>query len=296
MHDIFSGYHPLVNITYFAFVMLLGMYFMNPICLGISMITSLFYLAYLKGVKGLKKNLMYMLPMVLITAILNPVFNHEGATILFYLKDGNPMTLESIVYGIATATMLVSALGWFACFNEVITSDKLMYLFGRILPSLSLMLSMTLRMAPRFQQHIKKVSDVQKCIGRDVTQGNVIQKMKHGLKIISIMVMWALENAIDTADSMKSRGYGLRGRTAFSIYRLDKRDRRVMMAIIGSALFILYGVVQGAIKFKYYPKIKIADMTTMSFMTYIVYGLLCLMPLIMNIWEAIKWKHLQSKI
>ena len=165
MHDIFSSYHPLVNITYFTFVMLLGMYFMNPICLGISMITSLVYLAYLKGFKGVKKNLMYMFPMTLITAILNPVFNHEGATILFYLKDGNPMTLESIIYGIATAVMLVSAIGWFACFNEVITSDKLIYLFGRLLPSLSLMLSMTLRMVPRFQQHIKKVSDVQKCIG-----------------------------------------------------------------------------------------------------------------------------------
>ena len=124
----------------------------------------------------------------------------------------------------------------------------------------------------------------------------MIQKIKHGLKIISIMVSWALENAIDTADSMKSRGYGLKGRTAFSIYRFDKRDRKAMMAVIGSAFFILYGVVQGAIKFKYYPKIKIADMTTMSFMTYIVYGLLCLMPLIINIWEAIKWKHLQSKI
>lgn len=295
MHDTFSGYHPLVNFTYFVVVMLLGMYFMNPICLGISSIAALFYLVYLKGLKGLKKNLMYMLPTILITAIMNPVFNHEGATILFYLRDGNPMTLESVVYGIATAVMLTSAISWFSCFNEVITSDKLIYLFGRVLPALSLMLSMALRMVPRFKHQIKKISDAQKCIGRDVTQGGFIQKIKHGVKILSIMVMWALENAIDTADSMKSRGYGLKGRTAFSIYRFDKRDRKAMITIIGSVFFILYGVTQDAIKFKYYPKIKITPITPISFMIYTIYGLLCLMPLIINIWEAIKWKHLQSK-
>ena len=33
-----------------------------------------------------------------------------------------------------------------------------------------------------------------------------------------------LENAIDTSDSMKSRGYGLTGRTAYSNSVFDKRD------------------------------------------------------------------------
>lgn len=44
-----------------------------------------------------------------------------------------PLTLESIAYGCAAAVMLVAVLFWFSCYNEVMTSDKFMYLFGRII-------------------------------------------------------------------------------------------------------------------------------------------------------------------
>ena len=164
--------------------------------------------------------------------VINPAFNHEGATILTYLHTGNPLTLESIAYGIAAATMLAAMICWFSCYNEVMTSDKFVYLFGRIIPSLSLILSMSLRFVPRFKARIKEVSEAQRCIGRNVSNGGVIERARHGITILSIMVTWALENAIETADSMKSRGYGLQGRTAFSIYRLDKRDKKALVAVL----------------------------------------------------------------
>lgn len=167
-------------------------------------------------------NLKYMLPMLCFTALINPAFNHEGVTILIYLENGNPLTLESIVYGIAAATMLIAVMCWFSCYHVVMTSDKFVYLFGRIIPSLSLILSMVLRFVPRFKTQIHIVSSAQRCIGRDVSNGSVLTRIKQGIKILSIMVTWMMENAIETADSMKSRGYGLHGRTAFSIYSFDK--------------------------------------------------------------------------
>ena len=84
-----------------------------------------------------------MLPLLLLFAVLNPVFNHEGATILIYIND-NPITLESIVYGFAAATMFISVIIWFSCYNAVMTSDKFIYLFGRVIPALSLVLSICL--------------------------------------------------------------------------------------------------------------------------------------------------------
>lgn len=165
-----------------------------------------------------------MLPVFLISAVLNPMFNHEGATILLYLPSQNPLTLESIVYGFASGVMLVSALHWFSCYQVVMTSDKFIYLFGKAIPAMSLVLSMVFRFVPKFKNQITKVSDAQKCIGRDVTNGNILSRAGHGMKILSIMTTWALENSVETADSMKSRGYGLRGRNHFSIYRFDTRD------------------------------------------------------------------------
>ena len=37
-----------------------------------------------------------LLPMLLLAAVVNPAFNHEGATLLTYLPSGNPLTLESM--------------------------------------------------------------------------------------------------------------------------------------------------------------------------------------------------------
>ena len=125
--------------------------------------------------------------MMLLAAVMNPAFNHEGATILTYLPPAIP-TLESITYGIAAAVMLAAVVIWFTCYNEVMTSDKFVYLFGRIIPALSLVLSMTLRFVPKFTSQIKVVSEAQRCIGRDVSEGSIIQRARNGLTILSIMV------------------------------------------------------------------------------------------------------------
>ena len=78
---------------------------------------------------------------------------------LFYLKDGNPVTLESIVYGLASGLMLAGVISWFSVFHEVMTSDKFMYLFGKVIPAFSLLLSMTLRFVPRFTEQIRRVAE-----------------------------------------------------------------------------------------------------------------------------------------
>ena len=78
-------------------------------------------------------------PLLLFSAVLNPLFNHEGATILTYLPDGNPLTLESMLYGVSAAAMMVTVILWFSCYNSVMTSDKFLYLFGRVIPALSLL-------------------------------------------------------------------------------------------------------------------------------------------------------------
>ena len=223
-NDTFSSYHPIVNMLYFTLVLCFSMLFTHPVCLGVSLACSFAYSLYLKGEKTLHFSIFYMLPMFIGTALLNPLFNHAGATILAYLPNGNPLTLESILYGVAAATMLLCVINWFSCYNEVMTSDKFVYLFGRIIPALSLILSMALRFVPRFQAQLKIVSNAQKCVGRDISRGSLFKRARHGIRILSIMITWALENAIETADSMKSRGYGLKGRSAFSVYIFDKRD------------------------------------------------------------------------
>ena len=296
MKDSFSSCHPAVNFLYFTLVLLFSMFFLHPYCLFISLLCSFGYAFYLKRNRALQFQLKFMLPLLLITALINPAFNHRGVTILFYLHNGNPITLESILYGLAASTMLISVLCWFSCYNEVMTSDKFIYLFGRIIPALSLIFSMVLRFVPKFKAQIRVVSNAQKCVGRDGSNGKLLERIRHGIRILSIMVTWALENAIETADSMRSRGYGLKGRTAFSIFRLDSRDKLMLAAIALTGGYVLFGAGMGAVSFRYFPSIKWAGMGGFEASVIAAYLLLSLLPVILNIWEDRKWKLLQSNI
>ena len=118
--------------------------------------------------------------------------------------------------------MLVTIMFWFSSFNKIITTDKFVYLFGKIIPSLSLILSMSLRLLPNFKRQMQSIAESRKAMGKDIANGNIINKFTNAVSIFSIMISWAFENSIDTADSMKSRGYGVKKRTTFSIYHFYK--------------------------------------------------------------------------
>lgn len=296
MKDTFSQMHPIVNFIYFAFVIVISMFMLNPVCLALSLVCALMNAVYLNGFKAVEMCLKYILPMVILITVINPVFNHAGVTILTYFPWGNPLTLESTLYGIATAVLLSSVVLWFSCFNTVMTSDKFVYLFSKIAPSLSLLLSMSLRFVPKFTAQFKNVRNTQKCIGRDISDGSVFLRIKNCVKIISIMISWSLENAIETADSMKSRGYGLKGRTAFSVYKFDRRDCTALCVILLSGISTAALALSGAVDFRYYPSVKGSILSVNSVICCLFYVVLMLIPLIMNVWEGRKWKRLRSKI
>jgi energy-coupling factor transport system permease protein len=164
---------------------------------------------------------------------------------------------------------------------------------------------MSLRFVPRFAAQIKVISDAQRCIGRDIRSGGIVKRARHGIRILSILITWALENAIDTADSMKSRGYGLRGRTAFSIFRFTRRDKYALAFLMLFGGYVLVGVYSGELRFLYYPMIGrpwCLESTSPQepFTPYLIslfgaWFVLAVMPVFINAKERIKWKRLQYK-
>ena len=293
--DAFSGYHPAVSMLYFVLAIGFTMFFIHPVCLGISLGCALAYARDLKGKRAVRRHLLWMLPLLIATALINPAFSHQGVTILAYLPSGNPLTLESILYGMYAAVLLIAVITWFSCFHVVMTSDKFVYLFGRVIPALSLILSMSLRLVPRFTAQAKVISHAQRCIGRDVRSGGLFKRARHGIRILSILVTWALENAIDTADSMKDRGFGLPGRTAFSIYRFDRRDRTAMECLLFCSGGVLAGAFAGKLRFVYMPILSGAPFDLWQMGSFALFLILCAMPMIVNRKENLQWKALQKR-
>jgi len=285
----FAAYHPLVNFLYFALVIAFSMLLLHPLTLAISFGGAFVYSCRLSGRRALRFNLLYLLPLLLLMALMNPLFNHQGLTVLGYFRNGNPLTLESILYGLAAAVMLVAVICWFTCYNAVMSSDKFLYLFGRVFPALSLLFSMALRFLPRFSQQLSEVRQAQKGLGRNKDTGSLMQRARFALTLLSILITWALEHGVETADSMKSRGYGLPGRSFFSIYRFSTRDKWTFCGLTAIGCFISYGALAGGLSYRYFPSLKGAGG---AFTTVLIaaYTALCVLPLIIEFMEARKWK------
>lgn len=290
----FFACHPAVNFLYFLLVLSFSMLFFHPLFLAVSLLSALLCATSLLGSAAVRRTAKYLLPAALLAALVNVAFSHEGATILAYLPSGNPLTLESAAYGLAAAAMLSALLIWCACWSAVMTADKLMYLLGRLSPSLSLVLSMTLRFAPRFRAKFREVTAVRRGMGL-YTERTRFQTLKSTVTVFSVMLTWSLEHAAETADSMKSRGWGVGRRTAFSPFRLDRRDRHllVLFTLCGAAL--IAGKLSGALSWRYYPTLRF-PLTPAALALLPVYLILCLTPVLLQRKEERAWSSAAPNI
>ena len=289
----FAACHPAVNLLYFTLVLAFSMFFLHPFFLTASLLAAILCAVQMCGGAAVCRTACWLAPAAALAAAVNLAFTHEGATILAYLPSGNPLTLESIAYGTASAAMLSAIVLWFSCWNAVMSSDKLMYLFGRVIPALSLMLSMTLRFVPRFQAKFREVTAARHGMGLEPRGRNWLSKLKNAAAVFSIMVTWSLENAVETADSMKSRGYGLPGRTAFSLYRLGRRDKRLIGWLALCGAYTAAGWAAGGVRWRYYPTMRGA-VTPYSTSVLLAYFLLCLTPVLLQRKEERAWSSIAS--
>lgn len=293
--DVFSGYHPAINFAFLCIAVFFSLMVQHPLWILVSIAAAGGYAVLLGGRKAVRFMLTFTLPIILLTALLNPIFVHQGATILGYLGD-NPVTLEAFIYGMTRGLMFGAGILWFYCYQHLMTGDKFMYLFGKAAPAGSLIFSMVLSFIPRFHARLKIVSDAQKSMGKDVSQSGVAEKLKNGILILSIMTTWSLENAIDTSDSMKSRGYGLKNRSSYKPYRLDRRDALAGTAMGLLALLALAATILGFNAFRCYPTVMTNPASLAGGMFLAGYALFAFSPVLLNIAEALKWKHIQSEI
>ena len=291
--DAFSGFHPAVNLAFFAAALGMTMFLQQPVYLLISMVSGCAYLTYLQGRKGIRQQVGYLVPILVMMAVMNPLFNHEGVTVLLYLPNDNPVTLEAVCFGLASAAMMGASIVWFNCCNTVFTSDKIIFLFGRVIPALSLLISMTLRFVPRFKNFLQSVLRTQRAMH---APENTREKLQQALVAFSATVSWAMEQSIVSADSMKSRGYGIRGRTAFSIYLFEKRDAAAIALLVLLCAGAAVPSAAGYTAWAYYPSLTGTLLGPAQIFAYLCYGGMCNLPLIIDLTEDRKWNSLRSGI
>lgn len=287
-YDPFSRCHPAFNFIYFVGAIGFGVVIQHPAYMIAGCMGAAAYYLLLHGRKGWK-TVLGMVPLAVILSAINPLFNTYGVTVLFYLF-GRPYTLEALYYGMAIAAIFVIMMLWFGCYNAVLTSDKFTSLFGNLIPALSLLLVMVLRLIPSFIRKAKQIAGARKSIGKGAGEESASkEKVMDGMTILSALTDWALEGSVVTADSMRARGYGSARRTSFQIYRMTARDWALLaLTVVLAAIVIL----SGGTGTTYTPELYIEPISW-GFGAYCVY---LLIPTALHIKEAITWHILRSKI
>ena len=286
----FEEFNPAAVFIYYAAVTVITMFSMNPILIGIALVSSVLCCClYAQG--GLRMHLFSLL-LFLVLALINPLVVHNGVTVLFYLNS-RPITLEATLYGVSAAATVTATLYRLRSMAHDMTSDSVLYLFARVSPKLALILSMALRYVSLFRQRLRRVQDAQRALGlyRD---GNLIDAVRGRLRVLSILMTWSLENGVVTAMSMDARGYGSRRRTAYAIHRFRAADLLLILLTLALAGCGTAAVI--VTRFTYYPAIDARLFSPLSIAGYVGFAILGVLPVIINTKEAIKWRRLTSRI
>lgn len=270
--------HPLTLFCYFVSVITVSVATLNPAILGVGFVGAALFLALEKRKTALKQ-IAFSVILVVIIAVTNPIFSHNGATILFFIDD-NRVTLEALYYGASSGLMISSVILWFSCFSALFDSERIIYLTGRAFPKLGLVLSMILGLVPRLLRDFKSINAALKTIEK--------RRLRRYLGAFSALITRSMEDAIVTADSMRARGYGQKGRTFYSRFRFTALD--FSLIIVFAALLALSLVFTSDVNF--YPNFSLT-ITPAGFAAFVI---LSLLPAVIKLKEGIGWSFSLSKI
>ena len=289
----FARLHPFSIFLFYAAVIMGTVLSMNPVVCILSMTCGIIYRIVLKE-SGILRELLQYVAVIIMVTIMNMLLSHNGETVLFYIND-NRITMDAAVYGIFSGIMIAAVIAWCRSLSTDLTEDKILYLMGNVSSDMALVLSMVMRFIPVYVRQAEKVSETYKVIDKN-KEDNIISKIRSALRVYDSVLGYGIENSIDTADSMRARGYGCCRRTMYHRFSMGRTDIIYIALILAD--IVIYGVCMknNIVSYSFYPTMDILGVGIKYMFFYVSFGTLVAVPLIEELKERIKWKFLISGI
>lgn len=284
--------HPLVSI-FIIFIYILSFIVVNNPLYLLLILLSLILLSHIDGsIKDLLKYGRLMLPFAILIMILNPLLVRDGSTILYIGKIKFPVigsiviTLESIMYGIFSGIKVICITLAFGFGNLIIHPDRSFGFFSKYLKKSSLLMSMIVKMFPNMMRSYENIREIEKLRGNILVDKKMKNTIKNGGNIVNILFLSSLEDSLDIAESMYSRGYGsCKKRSAYFVERFELKDKILIIILIGLFIGLIVLGYKEIFNMSFYPRVdnpyKILSIKGIIFCT------LLFIPSIINWW----WKN-----
>lgn len=250
-HTAFDAMHPVVPAVFVTLTLGLTMAAVQPVLVGISLACALAFAACVRGLDATARSLRWQLPMVLVIALLNPLFSASGSTELF--RWGlRAVYLESICYGLCMGGLFMASALWLQGAAVLLPFEKVTALLGSAVPVVSLMISQCMRLIPRFVRQGRSIIDAQ--AATTLSRARSGDGVRARLRASTVLMAWSMEDALETADAMRARGWGAaRRRSTYARYRFTSADA-LTLAGIGLAGAVVVAVAYAAAsQFSFYP-------------------------------------------
>lgn len=285
----FRSYHPFILFFYYVCVGTLAMFFNHPIFIATALILLILVnVTYDRG-QALRKWIPMLLIMSTLIILLNPFLVSRGSTILFYFR-GKQVTLEATMYGMVFALSIAAILVMFISFNLILNGNKFLFVFSKILPRTAFLTMLAIRFVPLLKARLDEINAVQQVRGLTMDVGTIRERARSGMLRLQILLTWSLEEAIQTSDSMKARGYGLGTRTSYVPYKLTKRDWTWLVLLIILFALCFIGGSLGYGKILIYPELGTLHLYALDWVVFICMVLICSFPLFAEGGEWLRWK------
>ena len=279
--------HPAIFIVYFLILIIFAFLFNNPyyvITYGILILTLI---ALQGSISEIKSTTKVFLPVILFITLLNTIFTHVGDTHI-YIFGSYYVTFEALVYGVIMAVTFFLVTLTFIAYNTYVSYQDMLYVFSKKYPNLSMIIIMSLRFVPLIQKRSNELLELSKLKNRNEDL-KFTEKTSELIQNLGLVVSWSLEEAMQSASSMKSRGYNITKRTSYLRYDFNKIDILLTVLILVTATISVYGLYNSVGSIMIYPKFTFTFSQTPFNIYYFAYVVLLLPFIIIEIWERILW-------
>ena len=116
------------------------------------------------------------------------------------------------------------------------------------------------------------------------------QKLGAVMRRLSVLLTMSMEAAVETADSMRARGYGEARRTTFHLFRFDTRSAVTMAAVLSLAAVCTAGRIYGYGCMEFYPRIYALDTDAGGAAMLAAFAAVMFMGAILEMKEAAVWR------
>ncbi|MBR2044257.1 MAG: energy-coupling factor transporter transmembrane protein EcfT [Clostridia bacterium] len=227
-----------------------GMAVVLALCLAVMLLSKIPFKMYFKNLKAI-------LPVLLLTAIINSLYVKEG-TVLFdkwiiTITSGGIYKAVFMAVRIALLIIISSTLTYTTTPNDLTDAIErlckpLKYIgLGSAVHMLTMMMTIALRFIPTLIEETQKIMNAQKARGADIENGGLISRVKALVPILIPLIILSVRRAYDLAEAMECRCYnGGVGKQRMKQLKFGSRDAvAVVICFAWAAVIIALRILLG---------------------------------------------------